>query len=396
MLNGYRIVELGIWVAGPAAGGLLSDWGAEVIKVEPPVGDPMRSMFGKIGSGEQRVPPYEMDNRGKQCVVLDLQTAPGREAMDRLLGTADVFLTNLRPDALERLGLDHVAVRARFPKLVYASVTGYGLHGADRDRAGYDIGAFWARSGLAQSHVPPGELPIPLRSGVGDHITGITTTAGILAALLERARTGTGKLVATSLLRTGIYCLGWDIGTQLRLGRLQSTRHRSRFSAPLINCYATSDAKAFWLLGLEQDRHWPGVLRAIERPDLADDPRFRTARDRAASPEIIIAVLDEVFATRTREEWTARFDEHDVWWAPVNTIKEVIADPQAHAAGAFVEMPPVEGEEPYLAVASPVSFEDWDDTPRPVRALGADTEDVLRSLGYDGDGLAGLLAVVPG
>ena len=201
MLSGYRVVELAIWVAGPASGGILADWGADVIKVEAPSGDPMRKMFGAIGVEQDRVPPYELDNRGKRCVVLDLTTDAGKTEMDALLATADVFITNMRPDALERLGFDHESVRARFPRLVYASVTGYGLGGADRDRPGYDIGAFWARSSLAHSMVPTGEYPIPLKSGMGDHITAITITTGILAALLNRERTGEGRLVETSLLR---------------------------------------------------------------------------------------------------------------------------------------------------------------------------------------------------
>ena len=232
MLEGYRVVELAAWVAGPAAGGILADWGADVVKVEPPAGDPQRRIFGALGIDVATVPPFELDNRGKRSVVLDLRTAAGAEAMQRLLATADVFVTNLRPDALERLGLDHGALLERYPSLVYASVTGYGLDGPDRDRPGYDVGVFWARSSMAQSLVPHGELPPGIRSGLGDHVTGMTMVAGINAALLKRERTGRGGLVATSLLRTGMYCMGWDIGIHLRFGRLQSTRPRARQPRP--------------------------------------------------------------------------------------------------------------------------------------------------------------------
>jgi crotonobetainyl-CoA:carnitine CoA-transferase CaiB-like acyl-CoA transferase len=381
MLNGYRVVELGIWVAGPAAGGLLADWGAEVIKVEPPAGDPMRWLFGKLGITETRVPPYELDNRGKKAVVLDLRNDEALADMHRLLATADVFITNLRLDALGRLGLDPDTLRAKFPKLVYAVVTGYGLEGPDRDRAGYDIGAFWARSGLASAHVPPGQMPFALRSGVGDHVTGITTAAGILAALLERTKSGNGHLVSTSLLRTGIYCLGWEIGIHLRFGKLQRTRGRAESTAPLINCYVAGDGRGFWLLGLEQDRHWPPTLTALDRLDLLDDPRFATASDRMANAPALIELFDECFTQRSREEWQARFDAADVWWAPINTIADVIADPQAQAAGAFIDMPPVDGESPYRAVASPVDFDSWKAAPGSVRGLGADTDEVIGSLG---------------
>jgi crotonobetainyl-CoA:carnitine CoA-transferase CaiB-like acyl-CoA transferase len=381
MLEGVRVVELAAWVAGPAAGGVMAEWGADVVKVEPPGGDPQRRVFQAIGVEVGAAPPFELDNRGKRSVTLDLRTEAGREAMDRLVATTDVFLTNLRRDALERLGLDHGRLRERYPRLVYAAVTGYGMDGPDRDRPGYDIGAFWARSSMAAAHVPPGNLPPALRSAVGDHTTAITTVAGIMAALFERERTGEGRLVATSLLRTGMYCMGWDLGIYLRFGRIQSTRPRQRHPAPLLNCYEAGDGKAFWLIGLEQDRHWPGLIAAIDRPELAEDPRFVNAKTRAKDSEALIAVLDEIFASRTRDEWTEAFDAHDVWWAPVNTIADAIADPQAIAAGAFVEMPVDEGEDAYRAVASPIDFDGRGHVPGRVPTPGEHTAEVLAELG---------------
>ncbi len=228
-LNGFRVVELAMWVAGPSAAGTLADWGADVIKIEPPQGDPQRHIFGALGHAVQTgVPPFEIDNRGKRSVVIDLGTPDGREKLDRILATADAFITNLRPAALERLALDHESVLGRFPRLVYGSLTGYGLDGPDRDRAGYDAGAFWARSGMAHTFAPPGELAPALRAGMGDHITGMTLAAGVLAKLLERERTNRGGLAATSLLRAGMYAIGWDFGVQLRFGRRERTRARRR------------------------------------------------------------------------------------------------------------------------------------------------------------------------
>ncbi len=379
-LAGYRVVELGVWVAGPAAGGILCDWGAEVIKVEPPTGDPMRAVFAlAAGASEPRNPPFDLDNRGKRSVVLDLRAEEGRQLLDRLLATADAFVTNLRVDALERLGLAHDDVRRRHPRLVYASVSGFGLDGADRDRAGYDVGAFYARSGFAAS-MTVGDAPPPaLRSGKGDHVTGLAAAAGILAKLLERERTGTGGLVETSLLRAGMYTTGWELAIQQRFGKSQAPEDRTANSTPLVNCYRTGDGRWFWLLGLEADRHLPGVLAAVGRPELADDPRFGTARDRRINARALIAELDVAFAARTRDEWATIFAEHDVWWAPVQSLAEVVADPQARAAGAIVAM--ASGEE---SIAPPAGFGERDVVARPVPELGADTEAVLRELDAGG------------
>jgi crotonobetainyl-CoA:carnitine CoA-transferase CaiB-like acyl-CoA transferase len=384
-LDGVRVVELGVWVAGPACAGLLADWGAEVIKVEPPAGDPQRRVFGALGVADQHgVPPFEIDNRGKRSVVLDLRDDPDAAArMEALLAWADVFVTNVRPQALQRLGLGHAEVLERHPRLVYASLTGYGLDGPERDRAGYDIGAFWARSGLAHTLVPPGELPPAIRSGMGDHVTGLGLAAGVLAKLLERERTGRGGLVATSLLRAGAYTLGWDIGIVLRFGRRESTRPRSRSRGPLVNCYRSRDGHGFWLLLLEADRHWPKLLASVGRSDLGDDPRYADAAARLANSEALIAELDEVFAGFDLDDLTARFDRHDVWWAPINTIADLIADPQAEAAGVFVEMTPRPGEDPYRAVRGPIDFGGHEFRPGPVPELGEHTESVLRDLGID-------------
>jgi crotonobetainyl-CoA:carnitine CoA-transferase CaiB-like acyl-CoA transferase len=380
-LTGVRVVELGVWVAGPAAAGLMADWGADVIKVEPPAGDPQRRVFGALGVADQQgVPPFEIDNRGKRSVVLDLQTDEGRRRMEQLLVDADVFVTNVRPDALERLGLAHDDVLARHPRLVYASLTGYGLDGPDANRAGYDIGAFWARSGVAHTFVPPDQLPPALRSGMGDHITGVALLSGITAKLFERERTGAGGLVATSLLRTGMYTLGWDIGVALRYGKRESTRPRERNRAPLMNCYRAGDGRAFWLLLLEADRHWPKLLAALDRPELADDARFADARSRNLHAEALIATLDEEFNRFDIAELTARFDAHDVWWAPINSIFDVIDDPQARAAGAFVDMAPRSGEAPYRAVNGPVDFDGRTFRPGPVPGLGEHTAEVTAEL----------------
>lgn len=370
-LHGVKVVELGVWVAGPAATGIMADWGADVVKVEPPTGDPQRAVFGALGVADQSgVPPFEIDNRGKRSVIADLRHPEGMATLMTLLTDADVFVTNVRPAGLGRLGLDPETLTKKFPRLIYGVVTGYGTEGPDVDRAGYDIGAFWARSGLAHTTVAPDELPPAIRSGQGDHTTALSLVSGVMAALFDRERTGRGRVVSTSLLRTGMYTLGWDIGVFLRFGKRQSTKPNRENPAPMMNCYRAGDGRAFWLLGLEADRHFPGLLAAIGRPDLAEVENFKNARARSLNAAEFTAVLDAHFATQSYEHWTAQFDVHDVWWAPLNSIAEAVVDEQVLASGAIVDMTPRAGEAPYRAVNSPVDFSGYAPTYGPVPALG--------------------------
>ncbi len=370
-LQGVKVIEMGVWVAGPAATGLMADWGADVIKVEPPAGDPQRFVFGALGVADQKgVPPFEIDNRGKRSVVLDLRNDDDLQKMFALLEEADVFVSNVRPAGLARMGLDPESLTKRFPRLIYGQLTGYGATGPDVDKAGYDIGAFWSRSGLAHTTVAPDELPPAIRSGQGDHTTGLSMAAGVLAALFDRERTGTGRVVSTSLLRTGIYTLGWDVGVYLRFGKRQSTKSSRKNPAPQMNCYRCADGRAFWLLGMEADRHFPGLLKAIGREELAGVENFKNARARSINAGEFIAVLDEHFATQDYAYWTARFDENDVWWAPLNSIADAVADPQVIASGAFVEMTPQPDEDPSRAVNSPVDFSGYSPKYGPVPNLG--------------------------
>ena len=382
MLEGYRIVELGIWVAGPAASGILADWGADVVKIEAPDGDPMRRVFNLIaGHGQPESPPFDLDNRGKRSVALDLTTEDGLASAHALIDSADVFLTNLRPEAVERLGLGSAALLERNPRLVYASVTGYGLEGPEAHRAGYDVGGFWARTGVASTLAPPGTAPPAIRGGFGDHVTGLATLSGILGALLERERTGRGQLVETSLLRTGVYCLGWDLGIQSRFDKLIPAVPRTQELNPMVNCYRAGDGRWIWLLGVESDRHFPKLCAALDRLDLLEDERFATARGRRKNAEVVVAALDAAFAQHDREALAARFDAHDVWWAPVLDPADVLEDPQAVAAGAFVDVPAGEWGPAHRAVASPVRFHGTPaPPPGPVPAVGEHTEEVLGEL----------------
>ena len=380
-MSDLRVIELGVWVAAPSAAALLADWGADVIKVEPPAGDPMRHVFGSLGiDSDMPNPAFSLDNRGKRSVVLNLRLHEDRERLEDLLASADVFISNLRPDALDGLGLEPDATVARHPRLVYSSISGYGLRGDERDRPTYDIGAFWARSGLSMQMADHQGTPLNARGGIGDHITGLAALAGLLAAVLEQRATGRGRVVEVSLLRTGAYVLGWDLGLQMTLGKVARAEAREHNQAPLMNPYRTADEKWFFFTGLEAARHIGAVCRALGRPDLADDPRFADARAIRRNRTEIIAMFDEIIGKLPLAVWAERFDREGVWWAPAQTPAEVVEDPQLRANGGFVE---IDGGAAggQRSVNGPVSFSD---APRSrvaaVPGLGQHTDEVLGEL----------------
>ncbi|CAG6965387.1 CoA transferase [Mycobacterium avium subsp. paratuberculosis] len=382
-VEGVTVVELGVWVAGPAAGGILADWGADVIKIEPPTGDPAR-MFGRmLGCDLGLNPPFEMDNRSKRSVVLDLSSEPDRRAAFELLSGADVFLTNVRPGALQRLGLDFASVSAANPRLVYGLITGYGASGPDADRAAFDVAAFWSRAGVAHLLTRPGDTPPFQRGGMGDHSAGMTMAAAVCAALLARERTGAGQLVTTSLYRQGAYTVSFDLNTYLMSGQPIAIGQRESMGNPCMNNYAASDGRRFWIVGLEPERHWPALCRAVGRPEWRDDPRFADARARAANSVALIAALDEIFATRPLDEWAQIFaNEPDFFWSPVNSLEDVVADEQFHAAGGIVYVP--DGADDQAAVPMVATPADFHGTPWAPRSAapepGQHTAEVLAEL----------------
>jgi crotonobetainyl-CoA:carnitine CoA-transferase CaiB-like acyl-CoA transferase len=382
-LEDVKVVELGVWVAGPAAGGILADWGADVVKLEPPTGDPAR-MFGRMlgipQDGHAANPPFEMDNRSKRSVVLDLATDQGRSSALALLADADVFLTNVRPAALQRLGLDYDAVAASNPRLVYGLITGYGMTGPDADRAAYDVAAFWARAGLAHLLTRPGDTPPFQRGGMGDHSVGMTLAAAVCAALVARARTGSGQLVTTSLYRQGTYTVSFDLNTYLLTGSPIAIGQRETMGNPCMNNYAAGDGRRFWIVGLQGDRHWPALCRAVGHDDWLTDPRYATARDRFVNGEQLIGELDGIFATKSLDEWAVVFArEPDFFWSPINSLEDILGDEQFHAGGGLVDVP--DGDSSIPMVATPADFHGTPWEPRwAAPGLGAHTDEVLAEL----------------
>jgi crotonobetainyl-CoA:carnitine CoA-transferase CaiB-like acyl-CoA transferase len=379
-MQDIKVVELGVWVAGPAAGGVLADWGADVVKIEPPSGDPGR-MFGRmLGCDLGMNPPFEMDNRGKRSVVLDLTTEEGRASALELLCRADVFLTNIRPAGLRRIGMDYDTVGPSCPRLVYGLITGFGETGPDADRAAYDVAAFWSRGGLAHLLTRPGDTPPFQRGGMGDHQAGMTLAAAVCAALVARHRTGQGQLVTTSLYRQGVYMVSFDLNTYLLTGQRIAIGQRETMGNPCMNNYAAADGKRFWIVGLEASRHWPALCRAVGRADWLTDRRFAGPRDRAAHAPELIAELDEIFATKPLAEWAAVFaGEPEFFWSPINSLEDIVADEQFHAAGGIVYVP--DGASSVPMVATPADFHGTPWAPRTTAPeLGAHTDEVLGEL----------------
>ncbi len=382
LLQGLKVVEFASYIAAPGAAGILADWGAEVIKVERPEGDPMRNVFGDAKSALSGNPTFGLDNRGKRAVVLDTSKPEGREALTRLAAEADIFLTNVRPASLKRAGLDDETLRATNPRLIYAVVTGYGLEGPDAAKPGFDVTAFWSRAGVAHMHAPKGADPFILRTGVGDHTTSLATVSAILAAVYEREKTGVGRLVQTSLLATGVYTVGSDMAVQLAFGKLASNRPRNAPFDPVANFYKSRDGHWFVLNPRGGGKDWQLLATACGRPDLPDDERFVTSRLRKDNSAALVVELDSAFGALDFHDIAQRLDEVDLVWAPVQTPAEVAADPQVAAAGALIEVEDGQGGT-YRSPAAPARFPGADAKVRPAAPrLGQHTREVLTEIGY--------------
>jgi len=392
-LDGIRVIEMGVWVAGPSCAAILADWGADVIKIEPPEGDPFRGLGAAFGAVMN--PPFELDNRGKRSIALNLDVEDARYIAGDLIDKADVFVSNMRPRALERLGFSYEALSQTNQRLIYCNVTGYGPDTPEANRAAYDVGAFWSRAGVVAGLTAEGADPPLQRGGMGDHMTGANAAGAISAALYSREKTGRGQRVAVSLTRIGVYMMGWDTNTQLR-ANLPPAPPVDRHHAPnpLINSFKDSEGRWFWLLMLQGDRHWPDFLRALGVPaELAEDPRFADIPSRRDNAPAIVAILDRILGSRRLSEWGPIFDANDVWFAPVQNLAEVVQDPVVRAAGSFVMVESPNG--PVEQVNTPADFYGTPAQPGAwAPELGQDTETILiEDLGYDWDRIASLKEV---
>jgi crotonobetainyl-CoA:carnitine CoA-transferase CaiB-like acyl-CoA transferase len=382
LLQGLKVVEHATYIAAPGAAGIMADWGASVIKIEPPGGDPIRRFFETIGAESAGNPVFDLDNRGKRSIVIDTQKPEGRDVIQRLIAQADVFVTNVRPGGLARAGLDYETVSRGNPGLVYASVTGFGLTGPDVDRPGFDIAAFWSRSGMADLMTNKGAEPIQIRTAMGDHITSMATVAGVMAALFERSKTGKGRLVEASLLRAATYALGSDLAIQHVFGRVANNRPRQDAVNPIANFFKTKDEQWLTIVPRQNEHDWPKLCEAAKASHLSQDERFTSFKTRRKNGAALVGLLDEAFAKMTFAEVAKRLDEQDIAWAPVQTPAQAVADPQVIAAGGVVETPLASGGT-MKAPGGPLRFPGLDDGPKgPAPGPGADTRQILTEAGF--------------
>ena len=383
-LQGLRVLDLASFIAGPVATTVMGDYGAEVIKIEPPGdGDPQR----KLGQAHS-IPQHPVNfcwhlvNRNKRAIVLDLKHADGRAAFDRLVKTADVMVVNFPLKVRERLKMRYADVAPLNPRLIYASMTGYGEQGPDAEQPGFDSTAFFARSGLLDALTYAGGPPAFSLPAQGDQMAGMNLFAAISMALLHRERTGEGSEVSTSLHASGLWSNAM-LAQGALLGAFVAPRPpRTTPRSALANQYKTADGRWIQLTIVREDKLWPELCKAMQRPDLLQDPRFQTTDNRRAHASELAAILDPVFASHPWPEWKKRLRHHEITFGLLGVLRDVPDDEQAVANGAVVK---TEVEEMPRSISAPIrlSFAPDPAPAGPGPRHGAHTDEILTELGYE-------------
>ncbi len=390
-LEGLKVVEISMWAFVPSAGAILSDWGAQVTKIEPHTGDPARGLnYAGIAPGTGGVTlMWEIFNRGKRSVGIDLAAEGAREFVLKLVDEADVFLTSLLPPARRKLGIDIEDVRARNPRIIYAVGSGQGAHGPDAEKGGYDSISFWSRTGIASAVTPDDQShPLNMPAGAfGDSLSGAVLAGGVAAAVAQRERTGEGDVVDVALMSTGMWALQANI-VGARLAGVQELPKATRKMVPnpLVNYYRTADDRHVALCMLQGQRYWPGFCRAIGRDDLIEHPDFVDDMSRAKNIEACISTLDEVFATQPLDRWKKALAAQDGQWDVVQQGSELADDPQS-VANRYLQHVDYGDGRGIDMVSAPVQFGREAATPQPAPELGADTDAVMQELGLDMDAI---------
>ena len=393
LMRGVRILEVAQWWFVPAAGALLADWGADVIKIEhPDTGDGQRGLMtsGLVANTGGVNFMMEQSNRGKRSVGIDIAHPDGRELIYRLAETSDVFLTNFLPPARKKLQIDVEHIRARNPEIIYVRGSGQGVRGPHAERAGYDAVSFWARGGIGDALTrPDDEVPVGPRAAFGDSIGAMTIAGGISAALFRRAQHGETSIVDVSLLSSAMWTLGPDLVVSKLMGvdKMFIGGGRGASPNPVVNSYQTKDERWIMLNLLQADRWWPDFCRHIDRPELISDPRFVDMKARFENREECVSILDEVFRGHTYEEWKLKLDTMEGAWAPWQTPKETTEDPQVEANGYMPTVTAADGKN-FQLVSNPVQFDETAPALRPAPEHGQHTEEVLLDLGLEWDEIA--------
>jgi len=394
-MQGVRILEVAEHTFVPAASALLSDWGAEVIKIEHVTrGDAMR---GLASTGVMPItgdvhPLLEHSNRGKKSLGLDLTSDDGLEILYKLAATADVFLTNKLPGVRTKLKVAVEDIRAHNPRIIYVRGTGQGERGPDADKGSYDSLAFWARSGIAMALTRPGygHMVGPPGPGFGDSIGAMTIAGGIMGALFHRERTGDATVVDVSLLGSAIWAMGQGVAMSLLMQSPfgpppEATMRRN----PLVNNYLTKDGRYLSFCCLQAGKYWAPMCAAIDRPDLAGDPRFADHESLLNNSAAAIPILEGAFAERPLAEWRERLADFVGQWTVVQDTLEVADDPQSVANG-YVQPCQTASGTPFQLVAAPVQY---DEQPPPVNRAPEFNEHgdaILAELGIDWDTIVDL------
>jgi crotonobetainyl-CoA:carnitine CoA-transferase CaiB-like acyl-CoA transferase len=393
-LEGIQVIEIASYVAAPAAGALLADFGADVVKVEVPEGEVIRHTRPRINGFKSRFegsPQFEMDNRGKRSLTLDLRDEASREALRRVVDGTDVVLTNMLPGRRKKYGIDSDTLMRRNPRLIFAALSGYGGKGDEADVPAFDYAAAWARTGMMDITRDPSAPPAFQRPGVADHSAALSLVCGILAALRTRDQSGEGQEIDVSLLQTGLYLLGNDLSQVLATREAAPIHDRTAPRNPLWNHYRTRDDRWLMLVMIESHRYWEPFLAAIDQRPLAEDPRFTGPVERYRNARELVSLLDPIFREHDLERWAEILCEHDLIWAPVRTTIETLEDPQIRAMGYFRELP--HPEFGTIETVGPPLLLSGHEMPanRPAPSLGADSIDVLRAAGLSEDEVAAVL-----
>src|SRR3954469_18964914 len=383
IFHGLKVLDCASFIAAPAAATVLSDFGADVIKIEPPgAGDPYRNLPNLPGypRSEHNYAWY-LEARNKRSIALDLAKPEAQQVLRRLVADADVFITNFPPAVRNKLGLTYETLAPLNPRLIYASFTGYGEKGGEADKPGFDSNAYWARSGLMDL-VRANENTTPARSvaGMGDHPCAMALYGGIVTALYKRERTGKGSHVRSNLMANGIWANGILAQAKLCGAKFSERRPREHALNAVTNHYQCKDGRWLILSLLNEDRQWPTLARCLGREDLVTDPRFSTRPNRHARSLELVRIFDEIFASRTLAEWRGILDGNGLVFGVVGILDDIPTDKQMLENEVLV---PFENDT-MLTVNSPIWIDDSKKVqPRRAPGIGEHSDQVLREAGYD-------------